>query len=419
MLCWITHAASYDCNGCADCNAKISSALPGDTVTLTADVSTDDSCVDMNGRTGIVYDCAGHTITGTDRYGKGVQIGSGGDITVKNCRIRSFYHGIYVHDTRNNTIEGSSLEDNNVGLYFSNARLSSAEANNITGSVYGGIFMGLGSEGSMIAGNLVSSSSVYSYGIDVYMSNSTSLSYNEVYSSQYGIKITASSYIEMYDNIACGHGVDDIYAYLSTGDSGDSNTCTLTGGWNDDGVSGCTYACQGTTTTSGPTTTSATTTSTTGGVTTTTLGPGIITCQSCLDCREKIDSAGLGKTVYLISNISTSLDTCIETIGKTGVTFDCNNHAIKSNGGSGTYGIYVESSTSMTLKNCVISGFGMGIVLYNRSDYSAVYRNVVEKSASEGISVFLTNHASVTDNVVREIPEDAFGAIGIVHSNRA
>jgi parallel beta-helix repeat protein len=109
----------------------------------------------------------------------------------------------------------------------------------------------------------------------------------------------------------------------------------------------------------------------------------------------------------------------VETISKTGVTFDCQNHGIKSTNGSGAYGIYLESSTSMTIKNCRIFGFSMGVRVYNRSDYTAIYRNRVENSSSEGISVFLSNHVSVTENTVELMSADSFAAIGIVNSNKS
>lgn len=416
LLFGTAYAANYDCNGCSDCTAKIAASSPGDIITLTTDTAGD-TCIDLSSKSGLVYDCAGHTLQGTGQNGRGVQIGYGGNVTVKNCRISSFYYGIYAHDSDNNTFQDNVLEENNVGIYLSAAPYSRAEANTITGSVYGGIFIGQGSVHSSASSNEITSSSVYSYGIDVYMSDTASLSSNNIASKQYGIKITSSSHVQMDENVACGHTVNDFFVYLSTDDAGDLNTCTRPGGWNDTGIAGCTYPCENTTTTTSTTTPTTSTSSTTSGTTTTTLGPGLITCQSCMDCREKINSAKIGSTVYLLYNVTTSLDICVEVIGKSGVTFDCQNHQIVSSGGLGTYGIYLESSTSMTVKNCNVYGFDMGILLYNRSDYSAVYKNRVSDSSSEGISVFLSNHASVTDNKVENLPSDALAAIGIINSN--
>lgn len=422
----ITYASSYNCDSCVDCTAKIASSVPGDTIILTADISAGDSCVNISGKAGFVFDCMGRTIQGNGKTGiKGAQIGSGGSATIQNCKIRSFYYGIYTHDSDNNTFKGNTLEENNVGIYCSKSPHSSAQANTITDSVYGGIFMGTGSEYSSASENHISSSSVYSYGIEIYLSNTSTVSSNVIYSKQYGIRLTSSSYVLLSSNTACGHSIQDIFTYLSNGNAGDSNTCSKSSGWNDASTTGCKYSCPSTTSTTGPTTTTTitstttTSTTTTSGTTTTTLGPGIVTCQSCLDCRNKIDSAKLGSTVYLISNITTTTDICIETIGKSGITFDCQNHAIKSTNGSGTYGIYLESATSMTIKNCRISGFGMGVVVYNRSDYTAIYKNIVQYSTAEGVSVFLSNHVSVTDNIIENIPADSLAAVGIINSNQS
>ncbi|MFZ2456471.1 MAG: right-handed parallel beta-helix repeat-containing protein [Candidatus Altiarchaeia archaeon] len=413
----ITYASSYDCNSCADCTAKIASSAPGDTITLSSDITASDSCINVSGKSGFVFDCAGRAITGTGQYGRGVQMGYGGNATIRNCLIRSFYYGVYVHDSENNTIKSNTAENNNVGIYCSNAPRSNAQANIITESVYGGIFIGTGSEYSNAAENEISSSSVYSYGIEVYMSNTSTVSSNVIRAKQYGIRITSSSYVLANANTACGHTIQDVFAYLSSGNAGDSNTCDKSSGWNDAGVTGCKYPCQGTsTTTTGPASSSSTTT--TSG-TTTTLIPGALTCASCRECREKINSANLGSTVYLTSNITTSLDTCVETIGKTGVTFDCQNHGIRSSNGTATYGVYLESSPSMTIKNCMISGFNMGILVYSGSNYTAIYKNTVENSLTEGVSVFLSNHVSVTENTVGHMPATSLAAIGIINSNQS
>jgi parallel beta-helix repeat protein len=429
FLSGITYAASYDCNSCPDCTAKILSSSPGDTISLIADITAGDSCINVSGKTGFVFDCAGRTIQGTGNIGRGAQIGFGGNSTIKNCNIRSFYHGIYVYDSANNSFSSNRLEGNNIGVYTSNAQRSSAKANIITGSVYGGIFVGTGSEYSNVAENQISSSSGFSYGIEVYMSNTIIVSSNVIYAKQYGIRITSSSYALMNANTVCGHSIQDIFTFQSGGNAGDSNTCAKSSGWNDAAVTGCKYSCQvtsTTTTTAGSTTSSAasstsstSSSSTSSGTTTTTLGPGIVTCQSCLDCREKINSASLGSTVYLISNITTSMDICVETIGKTGVTFDCQNHGIKSSNGSGAYGIYLESSTAMTIKNCRIYGFEMGVLVYNHSDYTAIYKNIFENSSTEGVSVFLSNHVSVTDNIIKHTRPDSLAAIGIINSNQS
>jgi len=133
--------------------------------------------------------------------------------------------------------------------------------------------------------------------------------------------------------------------------------------------------------------------------------------------QGKIDSAGIGSTVYLLTNITTSLDICIEITGRSGVTFDCQNHRITSAENAGTYGIYLESATSMTVKNCNIYGFTMGILMYNRSDYSAAYKNRIGNSSAEGISVFLSDHVSITENTVENLPADSLAAVGIINSN--
>jgi len=238
LLLRMGYATDYYCSSCSDCTAKIASSATGDVITLTSDITGGDECISFSDRAGLLFDCSGHRITGTAHNGKGIQIGYGGNITVKNCTINSFYHGIYAHDSDNNTFTGNVLGDNNVGIYLSNAPHSRAEGNTVTESVYGGMFIGQGSVYSSISGNRIVSSSVYSYGIDVYMSDNAMLSSNIISSRQYGVKITSSSHVLMNGNTACGHGAYDFFVYLSTDDSGDYNTCTNPGGGMDTGTTG-------------------------------------------------------------------------------------------------------------------------------------------------------------------------------------
>jgi len=140
-------------------------------------------------------------------------------------------------------------------------------------------------------------------------------------------------------------------------------------------------------------TTTTTSTSTTSTSTTTTLAAGETACSSCDDCSSKLD--GSYETVYLAADIS-STGTCIE-FSADNVKFDCRGNSIEGPSESDTYGIYLQSRSNNTVKNCEVSLFDHGIYL-NYSGNNTVMGNTVANNTI-GAVVHKSNDNALTDNL--------------------
>jgi len=100
------------CNSCDDCEAKINNASSGDTVTLTADINSLNDGVMLHNTRGIIFDGAGHTITGPAEK-TGINIDATcGNITLKNLSVTNFRHGIYIFCSDGNTVENVTSSHN-------------------------------------------------------------------------------------------------------------------------------------------------------------------------------------------------------------------------------------------------------------------------------------------------------------------
>lgn len=261
-LCTTAHAETYSCNSCSDCTTKIDSAAGGDVVQLTTDVaSADGNCVTFAGKTGVSFDCQGNTLEGnlTD-YGIYLNTGSGN--TVKNCVVTSYSHGIHLYNSDGNTIRNNTANSNRfIGIYALSSDENTFDENVASyNSGGGGIFLAY-CQGNSITNNEADHNS--EYGIELYFSGNSTLTANTASSNRYGIYFMYSSDNTANLNYACGQNASDFYIGGTSINSGDDNTCTTDGGWNDTGTNGCTYGCSGTTTTSTTTTTTSTTTTVT------------------------------------------------------------------------------------------------------------------------------------------------------------
>lgn len=108
-------------------------------------------------------------------------------------------------------------------------------------------------------------------------------------------------------------------------------------------------------------------------------------CNSCSDCESKINSASAGDIVKLTSNIINQNGICIT--GKNGnVEFDCQGHIIDGDGTGSDMGAYITNANSNTIKNCIISDFGIGINLENSSN-NTIINNTQNSNLFDGIDI--------------------------------
>jgi len=94
-----------------------------------------------------------------------------------------------------------------------------------------------------------------------------------------------------------------------------------------------------------------------------------------------------GETYYLTQDIiNSTVDTCMN-ITADNVILDCQGHTIDGNGTSETYGIYAEAISNITIKNCKLTEWWMGILLIDSHD-NMIYSNVIQDNSFYGIYLF-------------------------------
>jgi len=359
LLVSLASATETTCSSCEDCSTKLDGSY--DTVNLDTDITGHSGTCITIGSSGVEFDCQNHIIDGGDSsdtygiYGNGKS-----HLTVKNCVITDFQMGIRAEGASNLTITSNNASSNlwdGIYLKYVNDSLISY---NVLNSNDDGLYLD-SSNGNTVSGNTMTSNS-YS-GIILLNSDSNVLSSNE----------------------ACSNGDSDFYLYSGSGNSGDINVCGTASGWNDDGTTGCTYAC-GETTTSTTTSTSTTTLSTDA------------TCSSCADCSAKLD--GTYETVKLTTDLLDQTETCIQ-FGSGYVEFDCQGHTIDGDETAGA-GVNIADSYALwsaTVRNCVVTDFWYGIRLLNA--YSCdIIGNTVTSNNDTGIRTENAFYNTIENNTI-------------------
>jgi parallel beta-helix repeat protein len=146
-----------------ECGDGIVPCECGDTVvaatTLTADLGV---CVTtgLRIRSGIVLDCAGHTITGSDLSNAkfGIEIDGAVGAAVRNCRVTRFRRGIRIFGGSDNVLRGNESFANKYGIDLAGeTRRNVLKANLVRDSRDEGIHLG-GSHRNKIVRNEIRSS---------------------------------------------------------------------------------------------------------------------------------------------------------------------------------------------------------------------------------------------------------------------
>jgi hypothetical protein len=117
------------CNSCDDCSNKADNASQGTTIQLTRNIQDtvdNGNCVDLGAiDVGIIFDCQGYIIDGTNKHDSGISIGSGtmndGYQTIKNCKITRFGYGIYAYVLENGYFENVEAYGNASGIRLQNS----------------------------------------------------------------------------------------------------------------------------------------------------------------------------------------------------------------------------------------------------------------------------------------------------------
>jgi parallel beta-helix repeat protein len=151
----IAPAEAKVCGGAVPCSC-------GDTVgtstTLAGDLGV---CTGIGLRVlkGVVLDCAGHTITGSDRPGAwyGIHLDRTTGAEVRNCRVTKFRRGIRLRAGGGNVVSGNELFGNRYGIDVAGASRNNRLLDNwVHDNRDEGVHVGTDSDGNEIAGNEIS-----------------------------------------------------------------------------------------------------------------------------------------------------------------------------------------------------------------------------------------------------------------------
>lgn len=111
-------AETIYCDNCSDCSEKIQSAVPGDIVMLTQDITNfDGNCICFNGTDNVMFDGSGHTISGVSRHLSGVYLSAYSQSnTVQNLSVTNFRQGVYLFDSDYNHVNNITSYANSEGI---------------------------------------------------------------------------------------------------------------------------------------------------------------------------------------------------------------------------------------------------------------------------------------------------------------
>lgn len=153
------------------------------------------------GASDITLDCAGRFIDGDNTgLGIGIYLDNKDGVTIKNCNVQEFYHGIALYQSSYNNLTGNTANDNDgdgVFLYTSSYNNLIANTANYNGA--NGFFVAFNSNNNALTGNTAN----YNGWDGIYLAES---SYNDVTSNElignnnYGASLGDSDYNNYWNN---------------------------------------------------------------------------------------------------------------------------------------------------------------------------------------------------------------------------
>ena len=98
----------------------------------------------------------------------------------------------------------------------------------------------------------------------------------------------------------------------------------------------------------------------------------------------------------LVRDVLDRRGTCMQVIADN-VVLDCQGHVIKGVGGG--YGVYVEGARNVTIRNCILRNWGIGIHLKYVLN-GTLENNVIFNSTGDGISLIYSAYVVLRNNTV-------------------
>ena len=417
----------------------------GTTITTDLTLNSDFTCSGNGitiGADGITLDCAGHSIigSGTDLNDyTGIYLFGRTGVTIKNCVVTKFGgKGIFLSSSSSNIITNNNVNNNmGTGIFLLSSSNNNIINNNANDNTKPGIFLQSGSNYNILTSNTVSkntndgislvdssSNTLTSntannntqHGIVLGRSNNNILTSNTANNNDwYSVALYESSNNKIYNNIFNNADNADVLdsnpnswnttktpgtniiggsfiggnAWFTPSGEGYSQTCANT---NNDSICDSAYTLATNNVDYLPLT-------------------AVVSAELC--------GATITTDITLDSDVSCSGDGI--TIGADNIVFDCAGHSITETSTDLNYytGIYLFGN-GVTLKNCVINGFELGIYAISGSD-NTINNNtvVVPDTGDTGYGIYLQSSfdSTINDNtivVTGTAPAGYLGCVGII-----
>jgi len=171
------------------------------TCTLTTDVTESVEIV----ADGIILDCDGHSITGSNS-GNGIDLTGRTAVSIKNCIVTDFFDGIHLDNS-----DGNTLIDNTVTGNPTNIQLDSSNDNTLKRNTVSGGLEGIGLDSSndnTLRDN--TATGVNGDGIDLSESDGNTLKGNRAIGNSLGIALNTSTGNALSGNTANQNGLHGI-----------------------------------------------------------------------------------------------------------------------------------------------------------------------------------------------------------------
>jgi len=145
-------------------------------------------------RDNILVDGAGHTLQGTGN-GTGIGLSGRSNVTIRNVKIKGFYHGIALYYSSSVSIYYNEIEENNLrstrsdGIYLLMSSNNTISGNNIENNG-DGIELVSHSSNNRILGNNITNNM---YGIELQESSNNTISTNNITNNRHSIRLLESS----------------------------------------------------------------------------------------------------------------------------------------------------------------------------------------------------------------------------------
>jgi parallel beta-helix repeat protein len=311
-------------------------------------------------RSNIVIDGAGYTVWGS-WYGAGFYLVSVSNVTVENVSIEDFEYGVYLLDSNNSVVSGTS----DLGVsYGAGIEIYSSFNDTVAGNSSTGNSLGIYLEASsdnIVSGNDETESQ--SFGISVEDSWNNTVIENSV---------TASTY--------WGISLDSASNNTVSGNTATENNCGISLCWNNDNnvVSG----------------NDATKNTDTGIILGSSSNNVVVGNNATANGSDGIDIGGCSNTVVVGNNVTLNGDYGIDMSSSSDSLISGNTAAEDSNG----IRLYYYSNNNVVCGNNATLNGDYGICVDYYSNNNIVGGNEVTANGEDGISLALSENNTVTGN---------------------